>query len=229
MTAAPGTTAGPTPGATSAPGATPGPTSTAGADGVLKRGESGPEVVALQRRLDALGYWNGAADGRFGLLTLQAVYAVQKAAGIARTGRADGPTLAALAGGVRPEARSRTGHRVEIDLDRQLLMLVDDGAVTHVLNTSTGSNTHYRYQGRRYLADTPAGRFTVGRQINDWRYGPLGPLYRPKYFNGGIAVHGAESVPPEPASHGCARLTIAAMDWLWAGRRMPIGTSVWVY
>ncbi|MDP9794293.1 hypothetical protein J2S43_002805 [Catenuloplanes nepalensis] len=212
-----------------APGVTPSGIPTAGKDGVLKRGESGPEVVALQRRLDALGYWNGPADGRFGALTLQAVYAVQKAAGIERTGRADDETLAALAGGVRPAARSRKGHRVEIDLDRQLLMMVDDGAVTRILNTSTGSNEHYHYQGRRYLADTPAGKFRVGRQIDDWRYGPLGPLYRPKYFNGGVAVHGATSIPPYPASHGCARLSIAAMDWVWKSGEMPVGTPIWVY
>ncbi|GAB7038960.1 MULTISPECIES: L,D-transpeptidase family protein [Catenuloplanes] len=215
--------------ATPAPGGTPSGTPTAGGDGVLKRGESGPEIVALQRRLDALGYWNGPADGRFGALTLQAVYAVQKAAGIARTGRADAETLAALAGGVRPVARSRSGHKVEIDLERQLLMLVDDGAVTRILNTSTGSDEYYRHRGRRYLADTPAGRFTVGRQIDGWRYGPLGPLYRPKYFNGGIAVHGAHDIPPYPASHGCARLSIAAMDWVWSSGEMPVGTRVWVY
>ncbi|GAB7045299.1 L,D-transpeptidase family protein [Catenuloplanes indicus] len=213
----------------SSPSLSPGATPAAGADGVLERGEAGPDILALQRRLDALGYWNGPADGSFGQLTMQAVYAVQKAAGLERTGRADAGTLAALAAGVRPAARSRTGHRVEIDLDRQLLLLADDGAVTKIFNTSTGSNEFYRHQGRRYLADTPAGRFRVGRQIDAWRYGPLGPLYRPKYFNGGIAVHGAHDIPPRPASHGCARLSIAAMDWLWTNGAMPVGTRVWVY
>ncbi|MDR7276141.1 L,D-transpeptidase family protein [Catenuloplanes atrovinosus] len=217
----------PTPGSTGTP--TPTGIPTAGADGTLTRGESGPEILVLQQRLDALGYWNGPADGKFGPLTLQAVYAAQKAAGLERTGRADPALMSALAGGVRPGARSSKGHRVEIDLARQLLMLVDDGTVTRIFNTSTGSNEYYRYQGRRYLADTPAGRFRVGREIDAWRYGPLGPLYRPKYFNGGIAVHGAPSVPPEPASHGCARLTIAAMDWVWANGQMPVGTPVWVY
>lgn len=211
------------------PGITPSGIPTAAADGVLKRGESGPDIVLLQRRLDALGYWNGPADGRFGQLTMQAVYAVQKAAGLQRSGRADAGTLAALDRGTRPAARSTTGHRVEIDLRKQLLMMVDDGVVTRIFNTSTGSGGHYRHQGRRYLADTPAGKFRVSRQIDDWRYGPLGPLYRPKYFNGGIAVHGAHDIPPHPASHGCARLSIAAMDWVWKSGEMPVGTRVWVY
>ena len=45
----------------------------------------------------------------------------------------------------------------------------------------------------------------------------LGALYRPRYFHhDGIAVHGYRSVPPYPASHGCVRVTEAAMDWIWA-------------
>jgi lipoprotein-anchoring transpeptidase ErfK/SrfK len=69
----------------------------------------------------------------------------------------------------------------------------------------------------------------VSRQIDGWRHAPLGLLWRPKYFNGGIAVHGANSVPPYPASHGCARVSIAAMNWLWTNDKIPIDTRVWVY
>ena len=36
--------------------------------------------------------------------------------------------------------------------------------------------------------------------------GPLGGMMNPVYFNYGIAVHGADNVPLEPASHGCVRL-----------------------
>jgi lipoprotein-anchoring transpeptidase ErfK/SrfK len=215
--------------ASPAPSPTPSSVPTAHADGLLERGESGPEITGLQERLTALGYWNGPADGRFGPLTQQAVYALQKAAGIKLTGRVDAATITALSDGARPAAQSRKGHRVEIDLTKQLLMIVDDGAVTRIFNTSTGTNKHYRYQGRRYLATTPVGRFAVKRQVNEWRYGPLGPLYRPKYFTGGIAVHGATNVPPWRASHGCARLSIEAMDYVWRKRLIPVGTSVWVY
>jgi lipoprotein-anchoring transpeptidase ErfK/SrfK len=54
-------------------------------------------------------------------------------------------------------------------------------------------------------------------------------LYRPKYFHGGVAVHGYTSVPATPASHGCVRVTYAAMDHLWAADLLPIGTPVQVY
>jgi hypothetical protein len=57
------------------------------------------------------------------------------------------------------------------------------------------------------------------------RPGPLGDLYRPKYFNRqGIAVHGYANVPPYPASHGCVRVSLAAMDWLWRTDQLPAGS-----
>jgi lipoprotein-anchoring transpeptidase ErfK/SrfK len=195
----------------------------------LKAGAKGTEVVALQQRLTELGYWNGKADGTFGGQTQQAVYALQKAAGLGRDGVVGPKTQKALDRGVRPRARSSSGRLVEINLKRQLLMLVDDGRVSQVFNTSTGSMEHYEQKGQTFLADTPSGKFRVSRQIDGWRHAPLGLLWRPKYFNGGIAVHGATSVPPYPASHGCARLSISAMNYLWTSNKIPIDTRVWVY
>jgi hypothetical protein len=37
----------------------------------------------------------------------------------------------------------------------------------------------------------------------------LGKLYNPVYFNQGVAVHGANLVPLEPASHGCIRIPMS--------------------
>jgi peptidoglycan hydrolase-like protein with peptidoglycan-binding domain len=195
----------------------------------LKTGAKGAEVVALQERLNELGYWNGKADGKFGGQTQQAVYALQKAAGLGRDGTVGPKTKKALDQGVRPKAKSTDGYVIEISLKRQLLMLVKDGKVSEVFNTSTGSMENYEQEGNTFLADTPSGKFKVSRQIDGWRHAPLGLLWRPKYFNGGIAVHGANSVPPYPASHGCARLSISAMNWLWKNDKIPIRTRVWVY
>jgi peptidoglycan hydrolase-like protein with peptidoglycan-binding domain len=212
-----------------APSASETPAPAATDDGKLKRGEKGEAVVALQKRLTELGYWNGKADGSYGSLTRQAVYALQKAAGLGRDGVVGPKTRKALDEGVRPKARSSSGRVVEISKKRQLLMIVDDGEIQQVFNTSTGSYEHYEHEGNTYLAATPSGKYAVSRQIDGWRDAPLGLLWRPKYFNGGIAVHGAYSVPPYAASHGCARLSIAAMNWIWANDKMPIRTKVWVY
>jgi peptidoglycan hydrolase-like protein with peptidoglycan-binding domain len=224
----------PTPSSSSAPSPAPSTSvspTTPPAPQKIKKGAKGAVVVALQRRLTELGYWNGKADGKFGSTTQQAVFALQKTAGLGRDGVVGPKTQQALDDGVRPKARSTSGSSrvIEINLKKQLLILVDDGKITQVFNTSTGSNENYEHDGQTYLADTPSGKFRVGRQIDGWRHGPLGPLWRPKYFNGGIAVHGAPSVPPYAASHGCARLSIAAMNWIWANDKMPLKTRVWVY
>jgi lipoprotein-anchoring transpeptidase ErfK/SrfK len=182
----------------------------------------------VQQRLTDLGYWNGTPDGQYGGLTSQAVMALQKAAGLGRDGVFGPSTRAALKAGVRPVSRIG-GTGIEVDKARQLLLVVRGGAVTMILNTSTGSGQPYESKGIQYTATTPAGSYTVFRSVDHLDKGPLGDLWRPRYFNGGIAVHGAASVPGYPASHGCARVTNAAMDMIWATDTMPIGSRVVVY
>ncbi len=106
-----------------------------------------------------------------------------------------------------------------------------DGNVEWVFNTSTGTELPYQHpRGYTAMADTPAGRHTVFSQFDGWQEGVLGPLYRPKYFHrDGIAVHGYDKVPPYPASHGCVRVSFAAMDHIWASGLMPMGSTVLVY
>lgn len=183
----------------------------------LQRGAEGPEVAALQTRLAELGFFVPQADGRYGSVTAQAVMAFQKSAGLGRDGIAGPNTMAALETAA-PVQALEAGDHIEVDLERQLMFVVKDGR-TLVLNTSTGRS------GWR----TPPGRFTITRQIDGMRHAPLGDLYRPKYFNGGIALHGSPSIPGHPASHGCTRLHNDAVDHLWAADLAPIGTPVWVY
>jgi len=42
-------------------------------------------------------------------------------------------------------------------------------------------------------------------------------------------VHGMTSVPNHPASHGCVRLSTAAMDFICDQNLMPLHTVVWVH
>jgi hypothetical protein len=210
---------------TASPTATPSAPTTARS---LRNGDRGPRVLVLQRELGGLGYWLGTPDGVYGDLTEQAVLALQKAAGLSRDGRVGPQTTSALRARVRPHSLSTSGRVVEIDLQRQLLLVVQDGLVLRALNTSTGSGGTYWYHGGARRAVTPRGHFEVYGQIDGLRVSPLGLLWRPKYFNGGIAVHGSPSVPPWPASHGCVRLSYPAMDMIWADGLMPLGTAVWV-
>ncbi|MGL5908435.1 MAG: peptidoglycan-binding domain-containing protein, partial [Phycicoccus sp.] len=72
-------------------------------------GDQGPAVLALQQRLSALGYWLGEPDGKFGPLTQQAVFAIQKVAGVSLDGVVGTATRAALDRGIRPTARVAAG------------------------------------------------------------------------------------------------------------------------
>ena len=192
-------------------------------------GSSGEHVAGLQRLLSERGYWCGTPDGYFGGLTQQAVYAIQKAGGLTRDAVVGRNTLRALSAWVLPPVLDGgSGTRVAIDLERQLLTVLQDGVLRLTLNTSTGNGEPYDWYGRTLNARTPPGEFEVYSTYSPgWQTGPLGELYRPQYFNGGIAVHGSEYIPPWPDSHGCARVSVAAMDMLWEDV-MAKGTPVLV-
>ena len=223
-TPTPSETATPTPSTT--PSSTPTPTPTKKPRTSLIRGDQGPKVLALQRRLSELGYWLGEPDGTFGSLTQQAVYALQKAAGIGRDGVVGPKTRRALEQGVRPRV-TLPGDGVEIVLERQLLVVVRDGRANTILNTSTGNGEEYTTtSGNRAIATTPRGRFTVYRAVDGPLTNSLGELWRPRFFHGGYAVHGSPNIPPYPASHGCARVSNAAVNMIWVRGLMPVGSRV---
>jgi peptidoglycan hydrolase-like protein with peptidoglycan-binding domain len=203
---------------TTVPPTTLPPTTLPPAPPALELGAEGPEVLALQQTLAGLGFWLGQPDGHYQGLTQQAVMAFQKANGLGRDGVAGPMTMAAIAAAARPVPRV-VSDGIEIDLERQLLLVVQGGSVVHALNTSTGRS------GWR----TPPGDFAIYNEIDGMRHAPLGDLWRPKYFRGGIAMHGASSIPAQPASHGCARLSNAAIDMLWASGLAGLGTRVVVY
>lgn len=193
----------------------------------LRAGAAGDHVWGLQQLLAARGYWCGSPDGYFGGLTEQAVYALQKSAGLVPDALVGRQTLLALAHWALPPVHdSGPGLRVVIDLERQVLTVLRDGVLQLTLNTSTGNGEPYDWYGREVKATTPPGSYAVfSTHSAGWQTGPLGDLYRPQYFNGAIAVHGSDYVPPWPDSHGCARVSVAAMDMLWEGT-MTTGTPV---
>ena len=183
-------------------------------------------MLALQQRLSSLGYWLGTPDGTFGDATVQAVYALQKAAGISRDGVVGPETEAALARGVVPQFRPANGYVIEVDLADDLVMFVTNAKLEMTLNTSTGGG--YTYTGTD-VAVTPVGTFSISREVDGMVTDNLGQLWRPKFFVGGLALHGDSYVPPYPVSHGCVRVSNEAIDWIWTHDLAPIGTAVWVY
>ncbi|MDQ1444723.1 MAG: hypothetical protein QOI20_1187 [Acidimicrobiaceae bacterium] len=194
----------------------------------LGKGSKGPDVLALEQRLTSLHYDAGKVDGTFDSTTAFAVMAFQKVEGLARTGRATKDVVDKLQTAGAPGAMMGDGgaNRVEVDLKRQVLFLYKDGALLRVLPVSTGSGKHYCVDGQCATAVTPGGSFHISRKINGIRVSRLGQLWNPLYFNGGIAIHGAPSVPGYPASHGCVRIPMAASKWFFD--TVASGTAVYV-
>ncbi len=189
----------------------------------------GRDIFEVETLLSNLGYWIVKVDGVSDASTRHAIMAFQKVEGRKRTGSLNAADMELLRSVQRPEARFLTGSvHVEIDLTRQVLFLVaDSGDVTHILPVSSGNEKRYFDQGRWQIAHTPRGNFEITRKINGVRKASLGNLYYPNYFVGGVAIHGSNSVPSYPASHGCVRIPRFA-DRAFSGM-VNVGTMVFVY
>lgn len=199
---------------------------------------SDPNVVRVyQQRLADLHFDPGPVDGNYGQTTVYAVQALQKLMGMPRTGRLGQPEAFGLAVFQYPQPLQPTGepNRTEIDITKQLITVYQNYQVRLITTTSTGSGEHYCYNSPRVnptrhiceVANTPSGRFTYTRLVHGWDKSPLGQLYQPFYFNGGIAVHGYSSVPTTPASHGCTRIPMHIAEYF--PLLVKVGDPVYVF
>ena len=180
-------------------------------------------MLELERRLVTLGFLDKAqADGRENAATFNAAMAFQKWAGIGRDGKIGPITRKALDGARRPTPRTqgRKGKRVEVLLDRQLLLLIGDNTVVRVLHISSGRPGYA----------TPTGRFAVTRKFTrDWSVPYAVWLPWASYFVGGVAFHESPDVPSRQrhtVASACRTATpsgsTGASPW---GRRWPCSPS----
>jgi peptidoglycan hydrolase-like protein with peptidoglycan-binding domain len=201
----------------------------------MKVGSKGDAVLALEKRLAELKIDTGKVDGKFDWSTWQGVVGFQKYWGLKRTGKVDN----ALRLKIQESApivgliTKGGGTRVEVDKSRQIAMIYQNGTLFRLVAVSTGSGKKYCDYSKKAktticgTSNTPTGKFKIQRRINGWRESNLGRLYNPLYFNGGIAFHGAPSVPVYPASHGCVRLPMPVAEWF--PDEVDNGTPVYVY
>jgi lipoprotein-anchoring transpeptidase ErfK/SrfK len=177
---------------------------------------SATEIKAAQSRLVELGYWAGAASGPWDATWRQALIAFQKVEWRKPTGVLTRVEWDAMLRTTPPAPRETGPARIEVDLARQVLFMVDDaGVVSHILPISTGSGRSFRAPGWQGVAETPCGHFTVFSRGWGWHKSQLGEMYNPLYLVGGIAIHGSLDVPSKPVSHGCIRIP------MYAARRLP--------
>lgn len=203
----------------------------------LGPGSNRDVVRAYQQRLADLRFDPGAVDGDYGPETTYAVQALQKLNGAARTGRIGVAEALTLAAFQFPPPLQPTGepNRTEVDVTKQVITLYEGHQVRLITTTSTGSGENYCFSTPRLnptqriceVATTPSGRFTYTRFVSGWDKSPLGQLYQPYYFNGGIAIHGYSSVPTTPASHGCARIPMHIAEYF--PTLVRVGDPVYVF
>lgn len=183
---------------------------------------AGPATTAsaqqVEQRLAAMHYDVGPVDGVVDARSSSAVMAFQKVNGLARTGQlTDDVAAQVLASQASPAPLVPSGgaSRVEVDLARQVLFLYEGDSLSAILPVSTGKAS----------TPTPTGSFRFYRYDPGWRTSRLGQLYNAVYFLGGYAIHGSNSVPAYPASHGCIRIPMSAAEWFPS----HVSTSTAVY
>src|SRR5262245_49802582 len=103
------------------------------------------ELKDAERRLSEMGYWTGPVDGVIDSTTRLALITFQKFEGRRITGELTRIEYDAILNATAPSPRDAGYRHVEVDLDRQVLLLTDvEGTVTRILPVSTGSGKHYR-------------------------------------------------------------------------------------
>jgi lipoprotein-anchoring transpeptidase ErfK/SrfK len=173
----------------------------------------------VEQKLEALRYDVGPVDGTIDAATGHAVMAFQKVNGLTRTGELTEEVKAkimATQGTPAPILANGEPNRVEVDLARQVLFLYENGSLLKILSVSSGTSE----------TPTPTGTFRMYRAESGWHTSALGRLYNAQYFVGGYAIHGSNSVPAEPASHGCVRIPMNSAEWF--PERVTPGMQVFI-
>ena len=184
-------------------------------------------IKEAELRLNEMGYWTGAVDGVLDTASKSALIAFQKYEGRAITAQLTIDELEAIRTSASPKARDLGYAHVEVDIDRQVLLIVNDQGGVRVLPVSTGNDKPFMTDDKESIAYTPRGRFVVYDKSFGWENGQLGSVYYANYISGGVAIHGFLSVPTEPASHGCIRIPMFAAREV--SKLLQLGTIVLVY
>jgi len=196
--------------------------------------DPGPTVspeMQMESALAALGLPTGRVDGLVNAATRRALCAYRDLNGLSATRK---PARSALVSQISASTelpllpRKLFGVKALVSLTCQTAYITNNaGVIVRVLPVSTGKDNGYH--------ETRRGFKRVYWKYNGWQASSLFPepdgrpgLYRPIYFDRGIAFHGVRKpVRTKPQSHGCVRTWPKDQDWLW--KRLNVRDRVFVY
>lgn len=181
----------------------------------LGSGQCGKVVGGFRQALNRLGYVPGGGhcfNGKMG----RAVLAFRKVNNLSRNEHAGKRIVQQVFSGrggykvVHPQA----GTHVEASLSKQIIAFSKGDKVEAIYPISSGKPSTPTVQGHFNFYLTQPGYNSEG-------------MYYSFYFVGGYAVHGYESVPNYPASHGCLRTYIADQPEIY--NRIFYGEDIFVF
>lgn len=191
----------------------------------LKSGDSGIDVIRLQRRLTCLDYYFSEIDGSYGAGTAEAVKFFQKMHGLKQTGMANNKTLKALFNADAKKALLPYMIRVSTAKQRVYVLGLDSkGEYTKLVKTmicSTGRSGSPTPKGTYVSSTCPGARWHEFKKFNCWAQyafyieGDImfhSVLYSSK--NGYVTQSSVNNLGSR-ASHGCVRLSVADAKWIW--------------
>ena len=181
----------------------------------LGEGECSDVVVGFKKAMRKLGYITN--DGRcFGGKTARGVIAYRSVNEMTRSARAGKGLVKRVFAG-RGDYRVRhpgAGTHVEAPLSKQVLVFAEGDKAVAIYPISSGKSSTPTVTGHFEFIRTEPGYNSHG-------------MYYSFYFYGGYAVHGYESVPDYPASHGCIRTFIADQPEIY--NRIQFGEDIFVF
>jgi peptidoglycan hydrolase-like protein with peptidoglycan-binding domain len=221
-------------------------------DRTLSKGLAGGDVQEVQQRLADLGFVPGPIDGIFGDETRKAVWAYEKLVLGVESNSPSGLVTPEVWNAmqepfvIQPRRPNSTPNHTEVYLPEQVLAVFQDDAPVMITHMSSGTNEEWceevtispgeygNREGEEPLvrgecgrSTTPGGVFEFYRQVEGIRDSALGSMWNPVYFNYGIAIHGAQNVPLQPASHGCIRIPLGISENLQSLLSMGDQIFVW--
>lgn len=188
-------------------------------------------ALTMETSLRALGLPTGKVDGVVNRYTRRAICAFRDLNGLPATRQPASPQLMTQitqATELPLLPPKLFGVKALVSLTCQAAYVTNNaGYIVRVLPVSTGKDNGPHA--------TRTGFKRVYYRVNAWQASTLFPepdgrpgLYRPIYFDRGIAFHGVRRpIRTTPKSHGCVRTWPRHQDWLW--KRLQIRDRVFVY